>query len=51
VVCGGAIGRGTALQAEGGMFVWCPCDFSGHVMTLVSTQPLTEMNTRNFCWG
>jgi len=26
-------------------------DFSGHIISPVTTQPLTEINTRNFCWG
>ena len=42
--CGGAVGGGTALQADDviGIFHWH--NTSGRTMTLGSTQPLTEMS-------
>jgi hypothetical protein len=55
-VCGGAFGWGTALQAgksvsipDGvGIFYWH--NPSGRTVALGSTQPLTEMRTRNISW-
>jgi hypothetical protein len=58
-VCGDAVGWDTALQA-GRLWVWfliVSLEFfidiilSGCTMALGSTQPLTEMNTRNASWG
>jgi len=56
---GGAVGLGTPLQVgrvEGsipdgviGIFHWH--NPSGRIMALWSTQPLTEMSTRNISWG
>jgi len=56
---GGTVGWGTALQAGMsrvpfpmgvvGYFHWH--NPSGRTMTLGSTQPLTEMSTRNISWG
>jgi hypothetical protein len=56
---GGAVGWGTALQA--GKFAGSIPDYvivishwynpSGRTMPLGSTQPLTEMSTRNISWG
>jgi len=56
---GGAVGWGTALQAGrsrvsipdgvSGFFHWH--NSSGRTMALGSTQPLTEMSTRNVSWG
>ena len=56
---GGAVGWGTALQARRsrvrfpydviGIFHWHKP--SGRTMALGSTQPLTEMSTRNISWG
>jgi len=59
----GAVGRGTALQAvvqlvealrykprrSHVIFHWL--NPSGHTMALKSTQPLTEMSTRDISWG
>jgi hypothetical protein len=42
----GADGSGTALQARSSR-VRSPVDTSGRAMTLRSTQPLSEMSTRN----
>jgi len=44
----GTVGSGTALQA-GRSRVQFPM-VSGHTMALGSTQPLTEMSTRNTSW-
>ena len=56
---GGAVGWGTALQSRKvagsipdgaiGIFHWH--NPSGRTMALGSTQPLTEMSTRNISWG
>jgi len=54
---GSAVGWGTALQAgrsrvpDGviGFFHWH--NSSGRTMALGSTQPLTEMSTKNVSWG
>jgi hypothetical protein len=53
----GAVGWGTALQAGRSRipFPMVPLDFfynnsSGRAMVLGSTQPLTEMSTRNISW-
>ena len=56
---GGAVGWGTALQAGRsrvrfpddvtGVSYWH--DPSGRIMALGSTQPVTEMSTRNISWG
>ena len=35
-------------EGRGFDFRWCP---SGHTVALGSTQPLTEMSTRNTYWG
>jgi len=55
-VRGGALSWGTALQVAGsipdgviGIFHWH--NPSGRTMALGSTQPLTEMSTRNISWG
>jgi len=32
-------------------FQWCHCNSSGHTMALGSTQPVTEMSTRDVSWG
>ena len=44
---GGAVARDTALKAKKSR-VQFP---SGRAMALVSTQPLTEISTRNISWG
>jgi hypothetical protein len=56
---GGAVGWATALRARKvagfiadgviGIFHWL--NPSGRTVALRSTQPLTEMSTRNKCWG
>jgi hypothetical protein len=53
---GGAVGLGTAPQIAGsiphgvsGFFHWH--NPVGPTVALGSTQPLTEMNTRNISWG
>ena len=40
-------------KPEGGGFDsrWCHWNFSGRTVVLGSTQPLTEMSTRNISWG
>ena len=55
---GGAVGWGTALQAGRSRvrFPMVSLEFfidnpSGRTMALGSTQPLTEMSTRNISWG
>jgi hypothetical protein len=57
-VRGGVVGWGTALQTgrsrvrfpmESQIFQWL--NPSGRIVELGSTQPLTEMNTRNPSWG
>ena len=58
VARGSAVGCGTALQAGRSRvrFPMVSLDFffidnpSGRTMALVSTQPLTEMSTRNVSW-
>jgi len=55
-VRGGTVGRGTSRKVAGsipdgfnGIFHWH--NPSGRIMALCSTQPLTEMSTRNISWG
>jgi hypothetical protein len=58
-VRGGVVGWGTALQAgrfpgpipDGVVGIFHCHNPSGHTMVLGSTQPLTEMSTRNISWG
>jgi hypothetical protein len=57
-VRGGAVGRGTALQAGSSrvQFPMVSLEFfidnlSGRTMALGVTQPLTDINTRNISWG
>jgi hypothetical protein len=46
------IGPGTALQAGRSRFgIFHRHNPSGRTMALGSTQPLTEMSTRNISWG
>ena len=55
----GAVGWGTALQAgkvagsipDGAIEIFHGHNPSGRTMALGSTQPLTEMSTRNTYWG
>jgi len=49
----GAVGWGTALQVGRSQvrFPMVSHNHSGRTMTLGSTQPLTEMSTRNIYWG
>jgi len=53
-----AVGQGTAIQARRSRvrFPMVSLEFfvdssSGRAMALGLTQPLTEINTRNICWG
>jgi hypothetical protein len=49
---GGAVGWGTALQAEGSRVRFPMLSLeSVRTMTLRSTQPLTWMSTKNISWG